>query len=134
VPRKRPGTGYGLAIVVLIGVAVVPGCGDQTDDLARLTRCLRGEHARTVASPALSEFATRRDWKVGRFFLGNQGVTVFVTSSETDGGNARRQVVEAMATLGERGPPPQRRGKILYWWDHRPSPSNKAAVDRCIHA
>jgi hypothetical protein len=132
--RKRPGKRItvAFAIAVLLALAAVTGCDSHTDDLAKVTRCLRGKHARVVASPYLSELAARRGWRVRRFFFDTQGLTVVVTSSDDAGRDALKRVVEAMATLGESPPAPQRRGKIVYWWDKRPSTSSKAAVDRCI--
>jgi hypothetical protein len=101
-----------------------------------MTDCLRARHVRVVSQPpSFEKAALRRGWTIGRFHISaRNAVTVLATRSDNATSDAYRRATQAIAAVDDDRPHPQRRARIVYWWDEPPTTAERRIFSRCVRS
>ena len=122
-----------VAPFMVVAAGAATGCGGKTDELAKVTDCLRDHHARVVAEPAvMSKLADRQGWKIRLFALGRNRLSLVSTSSAAEARKARERLARAIVAVDSSRPPARRSGRLAYWWAESPSLADRAVLRRCL--
>lgn len=109
------------------------GCNRKPDALRRATDCLRDNRAQvTVQQPWIVKLVAGTRWSLRRFLVTDNAVNIVSTLSDVDATEVYWRAVDARIAVDPTRPAPLRHGRIVYWWDQPPSPSERALVRRCI--
>jgi hypothetical protein len=120
-----------LVAATVLSVSVC-GCGGHDDRLDRIASCLRHHGARELPEPSFVRPAEEsRGWRLGRFLVRGDAVSILVARSDAVAVATRRKVDAAMDALGGRRPETHRRGPIVFWWDEPPSAEQRGLFERC---
>jgi hypothetical protein len=97
----------------------------------RLT--VRDHHARVVVQPrSIVKLTAGTQSSFRRFLIADNGLNLLSSPTDAVAAEAYRRVAKAHVAIDPTRPGPHRRGRIVYWWDKPPSPSERAVVRRCV--
>jgi hypothetical protein len=127
----------GLLLTLVIALTATACDSNHHADISSVTDCLRARHARVVPQPpALEKAALRRGWIIRRFHVSaGNAVTVLATRSDSAARDAYTRATKAFVTVNDPGRPyPQRRARIVYWWDEPPTAAERRLFSRCVRS